>query len=47
MDKLLITGGNPLFGELRMSGAKNAAAHSCRNLVVRKAGIDRQCAAFA
>ena len=25
MDKLLITGGNPLFGELRMSGAKNAA----------------------
>lgn len=25
MDKLLITGGNPLHGELRMSGAKNAA----------------------
>ena len=25
MDKLLITGGNPLYGELRMSGAKNAA----------------------
>jgi UDP-N-acetylglucosamine 1-carboxyvinyltransferase len=25
MDKLLITGGNPLQGELRMSGAKNAA----------------------
>jgi UDP-N-acetylglucosamine 1-carboxyvinyltransferase len=25
MDKLLITGGKPLFGELRISGAKNAA----------------------
>lgn len=25
MDKLLITGGKPLFGELRVSGAKNAA----------------------
>ncbi len=25
MDKLLITGGNTLYGELRMSGAKNAA----------------------
>lgn len=25
MDKLLITGGQPLFGELRISGAKNAA----------------------
>ncbi|MDD5034525.1 MAG: UDP-N-acetylglucosamine 1-carboxyvinyltransferase, partial [Methylococcaceae bacterium] len=25
MDKLLIVGGNPLCGELRMSGAKNAA----------------------
>lgn len=25
MDKLLITGGKPLKGELRISGAKNAA----------------------
>jgi UDP-N-acetylglucosamine 1-carboxyvinyltransferase (EC 2.5.1.7) len=25
MDKLLITGGQPLHGELRISGAKNAA----------------------
>ncbi|MEY4194336.1 MAG: hypothetical protein RLZZ226_704, partial [Pseudomonadota bacterium] len=25
MDKLIITGGNPLHGELRISGAKNAA----------------------
>ena len=25
MDKLLITGGNPLNGEIRISGAKNAA----------------------
>ena len=25
MDKLIITGGNPLEGEIRISGAKNAA----------------------
>ena len=29
MDKLLIRGGRPLNGEVRISGAKNAACRNC------------------
>lgn len=31
MDKLSITGGKRLDGEIRIAGAKNAATHTSRN----------------